>query len=289
MKTPVLSVIIVTFNSSDVIQDCLTSLLLTKVLTEIIIIDNSSSDKTISLILNFIHNNPTQKIILIQQTRNSGYAAGINTGLNKAKGSYVMLLGPDTRLQKNAASTLITVLENDHQIGMTAPRLMDEKGKTYNSIRTFPRINDLFFELCGLPRLFPKRFLPAWKLPDFDYTIPAEIDQPEASCLLCRNEAITHVGFMDERFTMFFNDVDWCLRFKKSGWKIYFQPAAEVIHLKGTSIYANRVRMIWKSHQGFFRFFRKYTPAGFKQINVILLGLLLIITAVLRSFFQMIR
>jgi len=101
--------------------------------------------------------------------------------------------------------------------------------------------------------------------------------------MLIRATNLQQVGLMDERFPIFFNDVDWCKRFQLNGLKIYFVPQAKTIHHRGTSVSVNRAAMIWKSHQGFYRYFQKYyTSMGHKILNFHV-GFLLIITALFRS------
>ena len=118
---------------------------------------------------------------------------------------------------------------------------------------------------------------------DFDHKTLREVDQPEASCLLTSRKVVNQVGLMDEQFSMFFNDVDWCRRFNKHKWKIIFDPSAKVEHVKGASVYANKIPMIWKSHQGFYRYFNKYPELKLQKLINPFLGLLLIVTALLRS------
>ena len=112
------------------------------------------------------------------------------------------------------------------------------------------------------------------------------MDQPQGACLLFRRHLLQEVGYWDESFPMFFSDVDWCLRVKQHGWQILFEPLAQVIHHKGSSVYQNRPSMIWSSHISFYRYLKKHHP---NPIINPLLGLLLIITAIFRSFWARVQ
>lgn len=287
METPALSVIIVTYNSSEVIIPCLQAVCRASIAAEVIIIDNNSADSTPALIEEYRRSHPDRGPVLIRNARNEGYAAAVNTGLGRAEGAYLMLLGPDTRIGRDTPGILIDQLQKYPGCGMIAPRLTDREGRVMPSVRKFPRPADLLLELSCLPALFPRHIRPAWKNSGFDYHRPAQIDQPEASCILCRREAAEQAGPMDEQFTMFFNDVDWCRRFRAHGWQIRYCPLASAVHLGGHSVYRHRVPMIWKSHQGFYRYMQKYACSGPQRLLLSAAGAALIAGAMVRSLFHL--
>jgi GT2 family glycosyltransferase len=107
--------------------------------------------------------------------------------------------------------------------------------------------------------------------------------------LLARCEAVAQVGLLDEQFPMFFSDVDWCRRFIEKGWKILFVPGVQIIHHKGTSIYKNRVKMIWSSHRSFYHYFKKYYRGAFWGIINLITGIALILLATLRTIFYLVN
>ena len=259
MEQTDLSIIIVTYNNEASIRSCLNSLPWETVNFNACLIDNRSTDTTISIIEEFGRKLSKDRLVLISNNRNIGYAGGINQGLELCTGEFIMLLGPDTAALPGSFAKLLLFMQSNRKAGIAAPQLINKNGEVQPSCRRFPTYKDLIIELSGLPRLFPKKFRPAWKMWDFDHRTRAEVDQPEASCLIVRRAAFKDVGFMDEQFPIFFNDVDWCRRYKKNGWKIFFFPEARIEHLRGGSILSNRVPMIWKSHQGFYRYFRKYS------------------------------
>jgi N-acetylglucosaminyl-diphospho-decaprenol L-rhamnosyltransferase len=279
-----ISIIIVAYNNSDDIVGCLDALPWSRESLDVVVIENHSRDKTTERIREWLEKHPGKKLRPIWNKKNRGFAAGINQGLLLSTGNPILILGPDTALFPKTIRTLTGRLMKDDRIGVIAPQIVDWKGNIFPSCRRFPQIRDILLELTGLPRLFPGRYVSDWKMPDFDHRTEREVDQPEATCLLIRRAAVDSVGPMDERFPIFFNDVDWCRRFKEAGWKIFFTPAARVRHKKGTSVRQDPMRLIWKSHQGCFRYFWKYRSRG-DSLAVLALGGLLIWAGVLRSVF----
>jgi GT2 family glycosyltransferase len=278
-----LSICIVTYNNENDIITCLSSLPWRTLALEVHLIDNRSNDHTIEKIDQFCHQFPDFPINIFINKINLGYSTGINQALSLCKGNYILILGPDTKILPGSLETMISFLKRNPKAGLVAPQLVDTKGKIQSSCRRFPKIRDVLFELTALPRIFPKHFSPEWKMPHFNHSYQSEVEQPEATCLMTHLKAYTMVGSMDERFPIFFNDVDWCRRFLEKDWKIYFYPNAKIQHKKGASIYPHRISMIWKSHQGFYRYFDKYYTSFLQKLFNQMVGLLLIISAYYRS------
>ncbi|MBC7186808.1 MAG: glycosyltransferase family 2 protein, partial [Calditrichaeota bacterium] len=114
-----------------------------------------------------------------------------------------------------------------------------------------------------------------WKMGDFDHLSQRDVDQPQGAFLLARREAVASVGVLDERFLMFFSDVDWCRRFWEGGWRVTFVPEVHAIHHKGASVFAHRVPALIASHRDFLRYFRKY-PAQCAAVDFCVAALLLV-------------
>jgi GT2 family glycosyltransferase len=289
MKPVQLSIIIVTFNHEKEILPCLNSIPWYNQSIEVWIIDNHSTDHTRKNIESYKKCYPNLKLYTIWNSYNYGYAAAVNQGIKNSLGKYICLLGPDARLLPGTLKSMRDYIRSHPEVGLIAPQIQDHKGHILPSCRRFPTYNDLFLELSGLPRLFPNKNKSTWKMSDFPHNSMRTVDQPEATCLLTHRTALSRIGWMDEQFSMFFNDVDWCRRYKKGGWKIVFLPEAKIIHQKGTSIRSHRIPMIWKSHQGFYRYFQKYAPSVGHRICNFILGFILIFTALLRSLLYGLR
>ncbi|MFQ6116583.1 MAG: glycosyltransferase family 2 protein, partial [bacterium] len=108
------------------------------------------------------------------------------------------------------------------------------------------------------------------------------VDQPQGACLLFSRKVLKTVGYWDERFPMFFSDVDWCRRVKNHGWEILFEPDAQVIHHRGASIMQSRPGMIWSSHHSFYKYFKKHNTGFQSLFTNEMLGGILIISAMIR-------
>jgi GT2 family glycosyltransferase len=286
-----ISVLIVTRNNERDIGACISSLPWGKAPFELRIEDNGSTDGTREWAEKSVRDKRRSgaSVHARWNAGNRGYAAAVNTMLAASRGEWICLLGPDTAVRPGALQELALFLLKNPAVGAAAPRLVGGNGMTQSSCRRFPTVRDALLELSGLPRLFPRRFRPRWKMPEFDHASAASVDQPEATCLMVRRQAYDEVGPMDERFPLFFNDVDWCRRIRESGWDIVFLPSAVVGHARGASVNQVPVMKIWKSHQGFYRYFAKYRRSAWGKATNPLLGGMLACAAVMRAAFAILR
>lgn len=285
------SIIIVAFNNQYEIESCLESLghALAGFRAEICLIDNCSADETVpiskKLLLQF---DERYHWSMICNETNMGFTKAVNQGLRQAQGDFVLLLNPDTELPADLFQPLIEIFQADPQVGMVAPQLLNPDGSIQPSCRRFPRRRDVIYHALGLHWFFKRsREFNSWKMGDFDHQSQREVDQPQGAFLLARRQAVDQVGLLDERFPMFFSDVDWCRRFIDHGWKILFVPSVQIVHHKGTSIYRNRLKMIWSSHRSFYHYFQKYQRGLFQGFLNLMIGEILIGLALVRSIFYL--
>jgi len=282
-----IAIIIVTWNSDKWIKRCLDSILATSgdLKIEIIVVDNFSKDKTLEILKVY-----GSQVKLIQNSSNLGYAKGCNQGLKIARGNYVLLLNPDTEIKENSLQKMLDFMENTPESGALGPQLVDFEGQIQPSCRRFPNYKLLLWELSGLSRLCPKsKIFGAWKMGDFDFKNTRKVEQPMGSALFLRKKVIDQIGLMDERFFLFYNDVDFCYRIKNVGWKIYFYPEAKISHSKGASTGQVKVKKIILSHWGHFLYLKKYHSFGLKAILLLPFGLGLFFTSVLRITFNFLK
>jgi N-acetylglucosaminyl-diphospho-decaprenol L-rhamnosyltransferase len=277
------SVLIVTYRSESHILPCLDSLPWADGGIDVCVVDNGPSAETRTRIEAFRRQSAVHRVRVIPGREPRSYAAAVNLGLHSCRGEWICLLGPDTRMGADGLERMTRFLKRNPGVGVVAPRLTDAAGRTIPSCRRFPGFRDVLREMSGLPRLWPSRFTPRWKMPDFGHDRPADVDQPEATCLLLRRRVLDEVGPMDERFPLFFNDVDWCRRIRTSGWRIVYLPEAIVAHVRGASVNREPALKIWRSHQGFYRYFAKHRGSTLERLALPVLGWLLILTAVLRT------
>jgi len=271
-----LSIVVVTWNSAADIEACVDSINFGSEF-EVIVVDNASSDATRDKLSRYHH------LKLVVNTSNRGYARANNQGIKLATGEYVLLLNPDTRVELGALDALCRYLDEHPAAGAVAPRLISPDGATQYSIRSFPTATSLFWELIGLSRLFPKNHVfGRWKMKYFDYGRTAEVEQPMASCLMVRRSVLESLGGMDERFPIFFNDVDLSKRMAETGWKTTYLADARVVHRHGGSTKQVRTKMIRESHRSAFRYLRKHDRSGLFWLKAVVLLPLFEVTSLLR-------
>ncbi|MFZ1321965.1 MAG: glycosyltransferase family 2 protein [Ignavibacteria bacterium] len=272
IKVSVISVIIVTWNSLDEIISCIYSIINNQNKSdseiELIVVDNNSSDDTKEK-LEQIKKEFHDKIILIYNKENLGFTKACNQGIEISTGDNILLLNPDTEIVNNAIGKMADKLNSEVSIGAVAPKLLNEDGSIQKSCRTFPEYSDMFFEMTLLSKLFPKsKMFSRWKMNYFDYDTECKVEQPMAAALMIKKGVLENIDNFDERYKMFFNDVDICKKIYDSGKSIIFYPDAEVIHIKGVSIYKDRVKMIRTWNKDCAEYFKKY------HNNIILFNLL---------------
>ncbi len=198
-------------------------------------------------------------IKLIENCKNLGFAKANNQGLKEHRGRYVLLLNPDTVVLPNALDRMVEFMDEKPRTGALGCKLLYPDGSLQPSCRSFPTLITAFFENTGLEKLFLRnRIIGRHRIGHWNYNDIREVDQPMGSALMVRREAITQVGLMDEQFYMYYEDVDWCFRIKKRGWKIYFIPLAEIIHYGGQSAWPNMPKMRIQGYKSRHRFFRKH-------------------------------
>jgi GT2 family glycosyltransferase len=254
-----LSVVIVNWRTRELLAVCLQSLqeaLAERLATgaaEVIVVDNASGDASAEMVRERF-----PEFCLIANRENRGYAAGNNQGIGAARGRSVLLLNPDTEVPRGAIERLEACLAEHARAGAAAPLLVYPDGRPQASLRGFPTPLALLGAVTGLARLAPAGSPLAGYQPRDLPSAPAVVEQPMASCLLLRGEALREVGGFDEAFPIFFNDVDLCWRLRQAGWETRFIPDARVVHHGGASTRQVRLAMLWESHRSLHRYYQKH-------------------------------
>ncbi len=234
MQKPILSIIIVSFNVKDFLFQAIHSIrkAIRNLSAEIIVIDNASWDGSVSMLEK---NFPDVRII--SNPTNLGFARANNRGIQESSGEYIVLMNPDTIVQEDTFETLLNFFSQDSQVGMAGCKILNPDGSLQLACRrSFPTPWVAFTKLVGLSRLFPKnRYLGRYNL---TYLNPDEVTEVEAisgSFMMVRRNLVDEVGLLDESFFLYGEDLDWCYRIRKAGWKIYYVPATQIVHYKGAS------------------------------------------------------
>jgi N-acetylglucosaminyl-diphospho-decaprenol L-rhamnosyltransferase len=238
------SVVVVTYNALPWLERCLESVSG----HELVVVDHGSTDGTLELVR-------ARGVRLVEQ-ENRGLAAGWNAGIAATSGDYVLLLNADAWAVGGAVDRLAAFAGEHPEAAVVGPRLRNEDGTLQRSVRGFPTLWRLATEFLFLRKLAPRsRALNAFYAGGFDHDAVRECDWVMGACLLLRRAAIDTVGPADEGFFLFSEETDWCYRFRAAGWKVFFYPRAEVVHVGGA---AHGGRHFVEIPRGHIRFLRKH-------------------------------
>lgn len=227
-----LSIIIVNYNTVELLEKCLQNLSKVAENAEIIVIDNGSSDGSAEMVKQEF---PLVKCI---ETTNNGLAAGYNLGLKNATGDYLLFLGTDAFPKPNTIHGLIDFMETDPKIGIATCKLIlrDEK-LDKDCHRGFPDLWTALTHFAKLDKIFPRskifgRYFLGWK----DFNKPHEIDLCISHFMMVKKKVFDDIGLWDEKFFVYGEDVDFCYRAKQVDWKIMYVPQFEAVHYKGATV-----------------------------------------------------
>jgi len=255
----VISVVIVTYNSRLHVARCLESLAASG--AEIIVVDNASSDGTTEVIRQTF-----PSVTLLEAPRNLGFAAAANWGARQSRGEAVLFLNPDAACRSGLAP-LEEVLASRPDAAAIAGRLTDAAGRTQVgfNLRRLPTAAALLCELLLLNRIFPNNPVNRrYRCLDLNHNRAMEVEQPAAACLLVRRKWLEQCGFFDESFfPLWFDDVDLCLRLRRAGGKILYEPRAVFQHRGGhsaESLTFSERQVYW--YRNLLYYVRKHFPWG---------------------------
>ncbi len=251
------SVVTVNYNAGPFLTECIHSAL--SQVSEILVVDNASSDFSLELCARHFPEEPKLKII--HNITNLGFAAACNIGAAQAAQPYVLFLNPDCILGTGSLQHMVQVLEMNPAAGMAGGLLINQDGtEQAGGRRHLPTPWRSFVRAFGLSRLsgyWPHLFfdfhLHKQPLPDH----PLEVEAISGALMLVRREAMNNVGPWDEDYFLHCEDLDWCMRFRQKHWNILFVPDAPVVHHKGTCSRSRPIFVEWHKHKGMMRFYRK--------------------------------
>lgn len=282
-----LSVIIPLYNGRSVIGPCLDSLVRERasVEMELVVIDDASPDGAGEFVREHY-----EEVVLLSNDHNEGYAASVNRGIETSGGEYLLLLNQDTELKENTIGTLLSCLQKDDSVVAAAPQLLSPDGSVQHSCRMLPRHSDIVWHHLLLSYIFPRsRTFSRWKMGWFDHRSEQMVEQPAFSAIMICRSVIDEVGPIDERFKIYFNDVDYCKRIHDSGGRILFCPAASVVHHHGQATKTIPFARIVHSHSGAVKYFFKHYGSLLYIIPNLIVTLLLLASGLVRLSMTAIR
>ena len=255
-REPLVSVIIVSYNVKDILLDCLTALFQSAdVPLEAIVVDNNSKDGSAAAV-----EADFPQVKVHRMRKNVGFGRANNAGFDLARGRFVLLLNPDVMVGDHCVGELADFLLVRPDVGAVGPRLTRPDGRPDpTGRRAFPSPSTAIYQLSGLSRLFPhSRRFGRHNMGHLSADRPHEIDAGTAACLMLRRAAIAKVGLFDPAYFMYGEDLDLCFRLKAGGWKIFYLPAAEALHIKGASSRQEATRTLYEFHSAMWTFHHKH-------------------------------
>lgn len=283
-----ISVVIVSYRTREVLRDCLHSVQQHGVPgMTVIVVDNDSRDGSAEMV-----RSKFPAVRLIQNATNAGFAVANNQGIDQSDGEFVLLLNSDTVVLPGALAAMVEFLEAypDADAGAVGCRLLSPDGTIQASAGrdAKPGLIRLFLRLTGLSHLLTdevRRFLRRTRsasavnalgscLDSYVQDLsPMEVETVSATCLLLRRKALAEVGRLDERFFMYLEDLDYCIRLRRAGWKLYYLPAVQIIHLGEKSSGGRMRRYSIHAYQSLFYFYRKhYRPPALWTARLMVLS-----------------
>jgi GT2 family glycosyltransferase len=228
-----LSIVIVSWNCRQLLHNCLQSLLDQKPAptSEIIVVDNASSDGTPDAVRTKF---PSVK--LIESSINLGFARGNNVGIEACTVNYICLINPDVVVDTSCIARMLEYMELHPDIGMLGPKIVGPDGRVQRSCMRTPTLWNQLCRALGLDTLTKQsRVFGGYLMKDFKHNELRDVDIINGCFWMVRRNALNNVGLMDPRFWMYADDLDWCQRFRLTGWRVVFFPHAEALHFGGAS------------------------------------------------------
>lgn len=264
-----LSIIVVNYNTKALLDQCLKSVFkfTNGIRFEVIVVDNNSEDKSQELLKKKY---PQVKLILNRQ--NLGFSKANNQGIKEARGDYIFLLNSDTYLIENSFEKLLTNIKSRSKLGAIAPQLLNENRSIQQSAGFFPNLSQVFYWMTFLDDLPGGTILKPYHIDhESFYKNGHEVDWLTAAAILVPKSVIDKVSTFDQHIFMYGEEVEWCYRIKKGGFKIYFSPVTKVIHIGRGSSKKTLTKAIIGEYQGLIYFYKKHKNNFSLQILKVLL------------------
>jgi len=273
------SVVVVSYNSGDSVSDCLESLRrgARSVSLEAIVVDNASSDGTAGRV-----SERFPWVRVAANDENVGYARAVNQGIGLSHGRYVLVLNPDIAVEDGAVDRLVRFMDETRDAGLCASKLLNPDGTLQYSCRRFYTFWTLLLRRSFLGRVLRNsRAIADYLMLDYDHVEARPVDWVIGACMMVRREALHDFGPMDERFFLYFEDVDWCYRVWQAGWRVYYVPASVMRHRHArASASLRRSRHVVAHATSLFHFYEKWGKAIYdvKRYRRVLSGALLVLS-----------
>ena len=216
---------------------------------EVIVVDNDSGDGTAEAVESLLPSIPNLRLI---RNQNTGFAAGNNLGIKQAKGKYILLLNPDTKVERDTFETMLDMMENRPEVGMSGCKIIKPDGTLDLACRRrFPNPWNSFKTLFLGSRK-------NYNYSDVDENQEMEVDSVVGAFLLIRKSVIERIGLLDESFFMYGEDLDWAYRCQRNGFKVWYYPKTFITHYKGASSAKAPFKALKWFHDAMWIFYKKH-------------------------------
>ncbi len=232
-----LHIVIVSWNVRDLLERCLRSLpaACDGLDWECIVVDNDSADGSADMVRETFKDE--ERIDLITNSINIGFARACNQGAVQHKSRNVLLLNPDTECPAGSLTKMVRLMDERTDIGILGPRVMNPDGTTQPSVRRFPQLADQAVTLLKLQKVLPQlKSLRRYLYVDLDADKSQEVDQVMGACFLVRAACWDKLHGLDQRYFFWFEEVDACKQAKELGWKVWYEPSVQVLHHRGVAV-----------------------------------------------------
>ena len=265
-----LSVVVVNWNTRDLLRDCLGSLFAETrdIDFEVFVVDNASEDGSVAMVEREF---PSVRIVV--NHKNLGFAAANNLALERARGRYVLLLNSDTIVLDGALQKTVRVADERPRAGVLGCRILNPDRSLQPSCFQDHRLSNLVLYMTHLRALFPaSRVFGKERMGWWNHADERDVEVVTGAFMLVRKETIDEVGGLDEQFFMYCEETDWCRRIRQAGWKVLFTPEAQIVHLKGGSSQTSEA-MFRQIHGSILLYIRKHRARSYYFVCAATMGL----------------
>ncbi|OGO26632.1 MAG: hypothetical protein A2W33_06850 [Chloroflexi bacterium RBG_16_52_11] len=273
-----LSVIIVSWNTRNLLENCLDSILTNPPASpfEIWVVDNASTDESPRMV-----RERYPQVRLVENPENVGFARANNEAIQRCVGKYVLMLNPDTLAESRELETLVDFLDKHPKAGAAGAKVLMPDGSLQISSHPRPTLSRELWRMFHLDTLLPYAEYPLTK---WETNQAQEVDALMGACLMLRKEVLDQVGYLDEDFFIYSEEVDLCHRIQRAGWHLYWVPQAQVVHFGGQSTQQVPKEMFLNLYQSKIKYFRKQYGSLTAQIYVMILMIAALSRIILAPF-----
>ena len=252
-----LSIIIVNYKVKDLLDNCLKSIFSNSenIELDVIVVDNNSQDGSLEMI-----RKKYSQVTLIDSRKNLGFAKGNNLGFKKAKYDHVLLLNPDMQILPHTLENMIQWMDENPQASVASCHLIDQNRRTLHHIRRFPSLKDQLAITLKIPHILPS-ILNNYLQKNFNYSQASKVDSVRGAFFMTYKKVYEELNGLDERYFIWFEEVDFCQKVHRSGGEVWYTPIAECIDYVGKS-FAQAPRGVTQKYfqNSMLKYFQKWHP-----------------------------